>query len=342
MKPKLTQITPIVFSLLGLCAGGLPAVAWGEHNTPPLSIAELRGGEASSTLNFERTIEGGPSFDAYLVSYPSSGLTVYALVAVPKHLSAASKLPVIVANHGFHPDPPAYGRTAAGVDHRPGDYYRPVPEMYSRAGFIVVMPDYRGHNISEGGEYAHGLLAPAYYAQDALALLSGLESLPRIDPENIFAWGHSMGGEVTLRVLLASDKIKAASLWSSVGGSIWEQAYYYSRYNSRFAEPDSNALAKARVDTLIKDLARLDGAFDWKSGDPLRNLRYLQTPLVIHHAAGDVSALYDWSARLAGELHRRGLRYRFYSYDSSEHFFTGADREQAAQRDIAFFRRLMD
>ena len=127
-----------------------------------------------------------------------------------------------------------------------------------------------------------------------------------------------------------------------MGGSIWEQAYYYSRRGAGYAERGSNLLAKPRFDALLEDIARLEGAFDWKAGDPLQNLRYLQTPLVLHHAVGDAETLYNWSARLAGELHRRGREYLFYSYEGASHFFTGAAREQAVRRDIAFFRGLME
>ena len=57
-------------------------------------------------------------------------------------------------------------------------------------------------------------------------------------------WGHSMGGEVTLRSLLATSRVKAASIWSSVGGDIWDQSYYYSRYENPQA-PDSSETPKS-------------------------------------------------------------------------------------------------
>ena len=329
--------------LSGCLACALPSPAPAERNAPPLSIQELRAGHAAGkapvAVKYEKELRGGPSFDAQLVSYRSSGLAVYAMVAVPKNTPAGAELPLLIANHGFHPDPPAYGITAEGEDHRPGDYYRPVPELYASEGFVVVMPDYRGHNISEGGDYARGFLASAYYTQDVLALLAAVETLELADPENVFAWGHSLGGEVTLRALLASGEIKAASLWAPTGGSIWEQAYYYSRRQSQPDEPDSHLLAKAEVDALREDLGNLQGAFEWQSIDPLRHLHYLQTPLLIHHATGDLSTPYLWSARLAGELYRQGKNYRFHSYDSAEHFFTGETRAQAVKRDIAFFRQ---
>ena len=74
------------------------------------------------------------------------------MVAVPQTDRPPSGFPVLIANHGTHPDPPRYGYTGDGVDSRPGDYYRPIPELFTAQGFLVVMPDYRGHNDSEGLE----------------------------------------------------------------------------------------------------------------------------------------------------------------------------------------------
>jgi len=116
-----------------------------------------------------------PSFSAYLVSYQSSGLKVYAMVAVPNTSKPKAGYPVLIANHGFVATPEKYGITAEGIDSRPGDYYRDVPEIYAREGFLVVMPDYRGHNISEG--FTTGYLATNYYTLDVLALLSALSGL---------------------------------------------------------------------------------------------------------------------------------------------------------------------
>ena len=211
---------------------------------PPQSIEEMRAREHVARLEPVRPLLGGPGFDARLVSYLSSGLKIHALVATPRTGRPARGFPVLVANHGHHPDPPRYGLTAQGLDARPGDYYRRIPELYASLGFLVVMPDYRGHGDSEGLEFTDGMLESLYYTEDVLALLAGLEDLPNADPENLFMWGHSMGGEVTLRALLATDRVRGASLWSTVGGDIWDQAFYYSRYEDDLA-PDSWPSAQA-------------------------------------------------------------------------------------------------
>lgn len=200
-----------------------------------------------------------------------------------------------------------------------------------------MLPDFRGHNASEGVEYTKGLLASAYFTEDVLALLSGLRDIDHADLHNVFMWGHSRGGEITLRALLATDIVKGASLWSSVGGEIWDQAYYDSRYKNLEAL-DSSSTEKAPISELKKQMAEFERPYDWAAREPLR---YLRTPIILHHSIGDQSAKYEWSERLAKELYMAGLPYVFHTCPGTDHFFQSEMREQAADQDVKFFRGLM-
>lgn len=306
----------------------------------PRSIDELRSGNRDVPLVLVGEIEGGPGFSAYLYSYESAGLNVHAMVAKPNEPASEGGYPVLVANHGHHPEPAKYGITGEGRDWRPGDYYRRIPELFVAQGFMVVMPDFRGHNNSEGFEFTEGMLESSYYTEDVLNLLAGLDSLDQIDKDNVFMWGHSMGGEVTLRTLVASDRIKGASMWSSVGGDIWDQSYYYSRYSDPMAF-DSSETPKSVIDRLRGRIAALDDDFDYRDSEPLLHLDKLQTPIIIHHAVGDRGAAYKWSEQLAKELFMRDKPYAFYSYPGNGHLFQGEMMDLAVDRDVQFFRALM-
>ena len=243
---------------------------------PPKSIDELRAADRDVSLSLVGEIQGGAGFSARIYSYNSAGLKVHALVATPDGPPPKGGYPVLVANHGHHPDPPSYGVTADGKDWRPGDYYRRIPELFAAHGFMVVMPDFRGHNNSEGLEFTEGLLESSYYTEDVLNLIAGLGSLDTANQDDFFMWGHSMGGEVTLRTLLATDRIKAASMWSSVGGDIWDQSYYYSRYE----DPtffDSSETPKPVIERLKDRLGKFGDEFDYRGSEPLLHLDYLAT-----------------------------------------------------------------
>lgn len=184
----------------------------------PLSIGELREQHFDTSPKYERPLQDGASFTAYLVSYSHSGLLLHAMVAVPKTDRPASGFPVVIANHGYVPDPTKYGITREGIDSRPGDYYRSVPELYASRGFLVVMPDFRGHNNSDGFAYINPQddNSAGYYAEDVVALMAALNEIENADRENVFMWSHSMGGAVSMRVLLATDLIRASSFWATM------------------------------------------------------------------------------------------------------------------------------
>jgi dipeptidyl aminopeptidase/acylaminoacyl peptidase len=317
-----------------LMAAVLPVLACAVP--APKSIEALRAAERVVELVETGKVDGGPGYTAKLYRYQSAGLRVHALVARPLSAPPLGGWPVLIANHGHHPEPPKYGITAEGLNHRPGDYYRRIPELFVARGYLVVMPDFRGHNSSEGFEFTEGLLESAYYTEDVLNLLAGIDSLDDINSERLFMWGHSMGGEVTLRTLLITNRIKAASMWSSVGGDLWEQAYYYSRYTEPMA-PDDNNRDKPAVTKLRARISSLDDEFDTRSVEPYRYLDDLETPLIIQHAIDDRGAAYKWSEQLAKELYVRDKVYQFWSVPGDRHLFSDADMEQAADRDAAFF-----
>lgn len=250
--------------------------------------------DAGPNLKVERALDAGSSFTAYLVSYRHTGLKLHAMVAVPRMPMPANGYPVVIANHGFVPEPRKYGITADGRDSRPGDYYRSVPELYASRGFLVIMPDYRGHNTSEGFEQIEGQNreSVSLYADDVTALIALLGEIESVDEEMVFMWSHSMGGAVSMRALLATNTVKASSFWSTMN-----------------------------VDDLVDRLSDLAG------------------PVLVQHATGDASTPYSSSVALAEALAAAGHPFQLHGYESAEHYFSGALREQAADRDAEFFRR---
>ncbi len=301
---------------------------------PPLSPADLRAlAERPAAVARAEAVDGGPGFSAYLVDYQNAGLYLHALVAVPDKAAPPQGYPVLIANHGFHPDPPRYGFTPDGRNWRPGNYYRPVPAAFTAAGFLVVMPDFRGHNGSATCVFMPNVPASAYYAEDVVALIGGLAAIDKADTGNLFLWGHSMGGPITLQTLLASASVRAVSLWSTanvqpVMGDTAPFDFKHSR------APDLDGV---RPTVMTKQ----EQADSMPAPLPNNRLTYLRAPLLLHHAVGDKSTAYSGSANLAEELQRLGKSHRLHSYPGNEHFLTGAQFETAVARDIEFFRTWM-
>lgn len=305
----------------------------------PISIEGLQQRNYTANLSFEKKLEGTDTYQADLMSYYSDSLKIYTLINTPITAPPKRGFPILIFGHGFHPEPKKYGvSNKTGKDWRPGDYYRGIPEAYAEKGFLTLTPDYRGHNISEGFEYTQtSYLASTYYAIDILHLIAALPDLKNADLDNVFYMGHSMGGDVGLKMLLATDKIKAASLWAAVSATTWEQAIYYGKWgdnNWDSIAPSSMKKYMARLDSTLQNL---DFEYDIPSGDAIHFLENLSMPIIIHHATKETSVPYRWSESLAAKLFAHGKDFELYSYESDKHLFHGSNRTKAVERDVAFF-----
>ncbi len=329
---------------LAVISGSIAQAAECVADTPlnPISISGLREYASTVSAEFRSEYEREPieGIQRRVASFVVDELHQYALVLQPPGDTPEGGWPVLLMNHGHHPDPPRYGRVASGETDRPGDYYRALPLAFAREGFLVVVPDFRGHNDSQGKEFAKGPLESSWYSRDAIAAFRALDSIPDASKNNRFMWGHSMGGAVTLRAVLAlQDEVKGASIWSSTTTDAWKGSIHYSLKNAGVM--DSLASEKPALDALIMDINALPFDYQPEQGDAMRFLNELQTPLNIHHSVLDlINTPYHWSVELAGSLYHNRKPYFFFSYVGDKHLFEGENLELAIKRDAMFFRHL--
>ena len=310
-----------------------------------VSINDLSKRNYEAALEFEQRRYARENYFGDLYSYKADGLKLYTLVNTPTGSVPENGFPVIIFGHGFHPDPPNYGVTDSGETSRPGDYYRGIPEAYAEKGFVVVSPDYRGHNISEGIEFTKtSFLASSYYASDVLHLLAALPSLKGVNLQRLYYVGHSMGGDVGLKVLLASKQFKAASLWAPVTATTYQRALYYGGQvyePTEGNEKHSHGIGSAEMREMTSEIdliyAGLQRRVRPSQVNPITNLDSLSLPVIIHHARDDEVVPYLWTENLVVKLHELGKQFKLYPYDSDEHLFLAKNKALAIERDVEFF-----
>jgi dipeptidyl aminopeptidase/acylaminoacyl peptidase len=312
-----------------------------EKDMTPISIKGLQNRTYETQLSHEKVLQGTDDYNADLMSYYSDSLKIYALVTTPKTEAPKEGFPILIFGHGFHPEPKKYGiSTSTGKEWRPGDYYRAIPEAFAAEGYLVVTPDYRGHNTSDGFEFTQKkFIASNFYTIDVLNLLEGIDALKQANLDQIYYLGHSMGGDVGLRMLLVSNKIKAASLWSAVLASTTEQALYYGHANDESKSVVDNDKMIAYTDGLNQGISSLGFDYKTSSGDAIYFIDDLKVPLIIQHARGDKSVPYAWSESLVSKLFELDKPFEFYSYSSENHLFQNENFDTAVQRDIQFFKK---
>ncbi|NNC97264.1 MAG: prolyl oligopeptidase family serine peptidase [Gammaproteobacteria bacterium] len=306
-----------------------------------VSIEALQNETFNAEFKLEKELLTTDSYKSSLVSYSSDGLKVFALINKPVTVAPEKGYPVLIFGHGFHPTPKEYGvSSSTGKDWRPGDYYRGIPETFARNGYLVVTPDYRGHNASEGFDFTKkSFLASSFYARDVLSLISGLNSLPDADMDNIFFMGHSMGGDVGLKVLLANDQINAASLWAPMVSSTYQQALYYGKYYDQENDKVDVDVMQSYLDKIEEIYTSLPMPVKYADVDPIEHINELSTPVIIHHARNETAVPYIWSESLVAKLHQLNKEYELYTYDSANHLFKDENLKLAFERDLAFFKK---
>ena len=312
-----------------------------RKNAPPISIDGLRQRSYEAVLKPESVLEETAACKTEVMSYVSDYLKVYTLVNTPLSEPPKQGYPVIIFGHGYHPNPPKYGiNPETRENRRPGDYYRGLPEAYAEKGFLVLTPDYRGHNISEGYDYTQtSYLATSYYAMDVLNLIAALKTLKNADTKNVFYIGHSLGGDVGLKVLLADKSVRAASLWAPVVADTWEQAMYYGVYYDEKSEYIDSTKMKEYSGHIIRNINKLGYAYTAEEGDPINYISDISMPIIIHHAKDDPVVPFMWSVGLASRMYHFGKYFELYPYEGKDHLLQGDQRRQAMLRDVAFFTR---
>ncbi|MBI2594153.1 alpha/beta hydrolase, partial [Candidatus Curtissbacteria bacterium] len=252
----------------------------------PLEISAMKeraypGGE----IKIERDLGNQGGFVSYVISYPSDGLKLYALMDIPNENPPLSGWPVIILNHGYIP-PTQYSTVNS---------YKAFSDYFARNGFLVLKPDYRGHANSEGDQEG-GHFSPGY-TYDVLNLLSSVKRYPYANPEKIGMWGHSMGGNVTLRSIVVTSDVKASVIAAGVVGSA-EDLFYNWRRRTSFRPPPWWATASART-RLVKEYGEpKENPQFWNKISAINYVDEIFGPIQIHHGTSDESVPKEFSDSL--------------------------------------------
>lgn len=307
---------------------GLLAVFLAKPN--PLSIEHLREKDYSgSDIKIEETLAPGSNYNRYIASYLSDGLKIYALLTVPKGAKPQGGYPAIVFNHGY----------IIPAKYTPDGNYIAYVDALAKAGYVVFKPDYRGHGKSQG------IAGSEYFSQDYvidnLNAIAAIGKFKDVNPERIGVWGHSLGGNITLKDAVISNDIKAAVIWGGVVGSINDIIYNWQ--NRVVYKPNAEDLYLRN-----KGLQSLLGVYGtptqnpefWNSIDPTNYLSDIKTPIQIHVGGADPQVPPDFSKNLYEKLKSLGKNVEFYEYPGANHDINQGF-SPAMQRTIDFFNKYL-
>ncbi len=298
--------------------------------THPLMVETMRRQSyPGSEITLEETLEPGANYDRYIASYLSEGYKIYALLTVPRGEAPATGWPVIIFNHGYIP-PRQYRTTERYVAYVDG---------FARNGYIVFRSDYRGHGSSEG-EAAGGYGSPAYTV-DVLNAVTSMKNFPGADPDRIGMWGHSMGGQITLRAMVTTSDIKAGVIWAGVVASYPDMLARWRRNNDAndnpTPTPDPNNTRRRWRQELVETygLPEENPEF-WASISPNSYLADLSGPIQLHHGTADDSVPVEFSETLQEQLEAASKPGELYIYQGDNHNLS-VNFSTAMLRSLQFF-----
>ncbi|PNY82008.1 alpha/beta hydrolase family protein [Deinococcus koreensis] len=275
----------------------------------PISIQALRARTyPGSALTVRQTLRAGVNYSRQVVSYQSDGLRIDALLTVPRGTPPQGGWPAIVFNHGYIP--PAQYRTT--------ERYVAYQDAFARAGFVTLKSDYRGHGRSEGE--ARGGYDDPGYTVDVLNAAASLKKDRRVNAKRLGLWGHSMGGQLSLRAMLVDPELKAASLWAGVVAG----------YDVLATDWNPPAGKRRTLDALNRRFLR--------ALSPNASLRELRgRPIQLHHGTADKEVPYAFQRALADDLRAAGQSVVAYRYEGDDHNLSRT-LGTALRRSVQFFQ----
>lgn len=303
-----------------------------DYKNYPLSIDRMRKAKyEGSELIIESKIQSDGYYNKYIASYISDNLKIYGLLTIPAGEMPKDGWPTIVFNHGYI-RPNKYKTTG---------YYKPYIRSLTNAGYIVFMPDYRGHDKSDG-EPDSQYFSPSYTI-DALNAMESLKKFKYVNPDKIGMWGHSDGGNVIMRAIATRpDNIKVAVIWGGVMASYdiltsdWQQMVTYQQ--PQYDLDIENMHMKELIET--HDWPRDNPDF-WNSIDPLNYISEMNVPIQLHVGEKDEEVPTKFSEDLHNDLQALGKVSEYYNYPNGDHNIVNPNYHTAMERTIKFFDKYL-
>lgn len=305
-------------------------------NLSPISINYLRSLTIDALeIKIENELSDGSNYKRYLASFLSENNKVYGLLTIPFEQQPEDGFPAIIFCHGYIP--PSQYITTEG--------YVAYVDYLAKNGFIVFKIDFRGNGQSEGDP--SGSYFSSAYTIDSISALKSLQKYPKINPNKIGIWGHSMAGNVVLRSMLITNEFKAGVIWAGavysyedfVKYKINDTSYVHKPYETKDEESQKNREISPEMQRIRSNPESIDfnDSF-WRSISLTKNINFLSSPLQIHHAVNDPVVNVNYSKDLTKVLQENNKEYEYFEYEGGGHNLDSPYFETAMERTIQFFK----
>lgn len=329
-------VKSVVLFVLGLVSGLLlvwafvyfqpfdpinPLAQFQDPVEPPLakySFPSLREYQPQSgTIELDGVINQEDAYTAYLFHFGSEGKKVSGQLNKPK---IEGRLPVVVMLRGYV-NREIY-QTGVGT--------RNAAAVFAANGFVTIAPDFLGYGQSDPEDF-DSFAARVERPVTVLNLLEEVKKLDYINPEQIFIWGHSNGGQIGLSVLQITGANYPTTLWAPVTKPFPYSILYYTDTYSDYGK------------AMRHSLAVFEEIYDVDEFSIRTYLDWIQAPIQLHQGGRDDAVPQSWSDEFAALLRQtKGQDYQlnYYVYPSADHNLR-PDWNTVVARDLEFFRKYL-
>ena len=253
-------------------------------------------------------LNGTNGFTRKLFRYRSEGLDLYGFINIP---DGDGPFPVVVMAHGYI-DPAEFSTL---------DYSVRYSDALTESGYIAIHPNLRGYSPSEDGDNLLGI-GDVVDVLNLIALVrqqAGSEGLLKTaDAERIGVWGHSMGGAIVTRVLIADSDIKAGLLYAAINTD--------ESINLSHFEKDGRGGEKIEVSREVLNQI-----------SPKNYLDRINVPIAVFHGGLDEVVPVSWSRNLCVMLEEMDKNVTCREYADGAHTFQNGRDTQFKAEMIAFY-----
>ncbi len=231
-----------------------------------------------SAITLEEVLGEEDDYTAHLFSFQVDGKKVTGQINLP-HDYQDKKYPIILMLRGWA-DPALYF-TGLGT--------KPSASVYASNGYITIAPDFLGYGGSDDPDpdtYAARVKKPL----TILTLLESIKQLDYIDPQNIFIWGHSNGGQIAISILEITGDPYPTTLWAPVTKPFPYSILYYTDEYDDFGK------------ALRKTLANFEEDYDVDKYSIHSYIDQITAPIQLHQGGADDAIPLEWSTEFVNKL----------------------------------------
>ncbi len=279
-----------------------------------------------SEIKLEKVIKEEKKYTSWLFSFQSDSQKVTGMLNLPKDVRMSGyQRPVVVMIRGYADEKIYF--TGLGTRKSAG--------VFAENGFITLAPDFLGFGGSDPS--SPDILETRFEKQvTVLNLLASIRNLPQANPEKIFLWGHSNGGQIALSVLeilpktnLPAGRQFPTTLWAPVTQGFPQSVLQYIN-----DESDEQAL---KVKKTLEDFASI---YESKYFSIDHYWQDIQSPLQVHQGTADEYIKTEWTDNFVQTLKDLGKNVSYFKYPRNDHNLS-RDWDMVVQRDLEFFKKFL-